>query len=101
MNISPARLPSAVAPVVMSLGALSLVVIHVARYGVIREADEGTSAHLFQLLMALQAPVIAFFAIRWLPRAPRRGLIVLTVQLFAAFLAFGALFVMERAAGGL
>ena len=48
--------------------------------------------------MALQAPVILFFAIEWLPRAPRQGLMVLAVQLFAAFLAFAALVLMERAA---
>ena len=98
MNISPAKLPSAVAPVVMSLAALSLVVIHVVRFGIVKETDEGTSAHLFQLLMALQAPIILFFAIEWLPRAPKQGLMVLAVQLFAAFLAFAALFLMERAA---
>ncbi|MEO8499665.1 MAG: hypothetical protein ABI565_02030 [Vicinamibacteria bacterium] len=98
MNISPAKLPSAIAPVVMSMAALALIVVHVVRYGIVREVDEGTSAHLFQLLMALQAPVIVFFAFKWLPVAPRQGLIVLAVQLFAAFLAFAALFLMERAA---
>ena len=30
--------------------------------------DEGTIAHLWQLLMAGQLPVLAFFAIKWLPR---------------------------------
>ena len=98
MNISPARLPSAIAPVIMSMAAFALIVVHVARYGIVREVDEGTSAHLFQLLMALQAPIILFFAIEWLPRAPKQGLMVLAVQLFAAFLAFAALFLMERAA---
>lgn len=98
MNITLAKLPSAVAPVAMSLAALALIVVHVARYGLVREADEGTSAHLFQLLMALQTPVIAFFAIKWLPQAPRQGLFVLAVQLLAAFMALAALFIMERAA---
>lgn len=95
MNISPMKLPSAVAPVVMSLAALSLVVLHVARYGLVREADEGTSAHLFQLLMVLQMPIIAFFAIKWLPQAPKQAALVLALQLIAAFSAFAALFVME------
>ena len=95
MNTQPMRIPSAVAPVVMSLAALALVPIHVARYGLVREVDEGTSAHLFQLLMVLQVPVIAFFAIKWLPQAPRPALIVLAVQLLTALAAFAAVFVME------
>ena len=41
-----------------------------ALYGAVREADEGTRAPIFQLLMATQMPIIAFFAIKWLPRAP-------------------------------
>ena len=95
MNIQPMKLPSAVVPVGMSLAALALIVVHVARYGFVHETDEGTSAHLFQLLMVLQAPIILYFAARWLPQAPRQGLVVLAFQLLAAFSAFAALFVME------
>jgi hypothetical protein len=40
---------------------------------VVHEADEGTLAHLWQLL-AGQIPVLAFFAIKWLPRAPTQTL---------------------------
>ena len=36
-----------------------------------REPDEGTAAHLWQLLMAAQLPLAAFFGITWLPVAPR------------------------------
>ena len=79
----------------MSLAALALVLIHVARYGLVRETDEGTSAHLFQLLMVLQVPIIMFFAIKWLPRAPRQALFVLAIQLVTALAAFVALFLME------
>jgi hypothetical protein len=95
MNTSPMRSTSAVAPVVMSLAALALVLIHVARYGLVHEADEGTSAHLFQLLMVLQVPVIAFFAIKWLPQAPGKALVVLAAQFLTALAAFAALFAME------
>jgi hypothetical protein len=64
----------------MSLTALALVLGHVAFYGAAREADEGATAHIWQLLMAGQLPVLAFFAIKWLPRAPRQTLGVLAVQ---------------------
>jgi hypothetical protein len=33
----------------MSLAGLALVLVHAARYGIVHEADEGTSAHLFQI----------------------------------------------------
>ena len=72
--------PSAFIPVAMSLIALALVLGHVAIYGAVREADEGATAHIWQLLMAGQLPVLAFFAIKWLPRAPRQTLGVLAVQ---------------------
>ena len=48
--------------------------------GLVREPDEGAIAHLWQLLMAGQLPILAFFAIKWLPRAPRQTLYVLALQ---------------------
>lgn len=86
------RHPSGWAPVAMSSGALLLVLVHVAIYGVVHEADEGTPAHLFQLLMAGQVPIVAAFAIRWLPADVRRGLRVLALQAAAALAAFAAVF---------
>ena len=77
------RRPSAFVPVAMSLAALALVLGHIAVFGAAREADEGTTAHLWQILMAGQIPVLAFFAIKWLPRAPRQTLCVLAVQAVA------------------
>ena len=84
--------PSALAPIAMSLAGLALVLVHAARYGIVHEADEGTSAHLFQILMVLQVPVIAFFAITWLPRTPQQALLVLALQIVAALGAFASVF---------
>ena len=92
MNASPMKQPSAILPVAMSSVALALVLGHVAAYGIVQEADEGTPAHLFQLLMAGQVPVVAFFAIRWLPRDPGPALKVLALQAGAALAAFAAVF---------
>jgi hypothetical protein len=88
------REPSAVLPVAMSLAALAIVLGHVALFGAAREADEGTAAHLWQLLMAAQLPIIGYFAIRWLPRAPRRALPVLALQLLAALAALAPVFLL-------
>lgn len=56
--------PSAVAPVLMSLGALGAVAGHLVTVGTAPQADEGTAAHVWQLLMAGQLPVVAWFALR-------------------------------------
>jgi len=72
--------PSAFLPLAMSLTALTFVLSHIAIFGVVHEADEGTAAHIWQLLMAGQMPVLAFFAIKWLPRAPRQALYTLALQ---------------------
>ena len=78
--------PSAFLPIAMSAAALAVVLVSVAFFGVVRQADEGAAAHLWQLLIAGQLPLVAFFVFKWLPRAPRAALPVLAVQA-VAFLA--------------
>ncbi len=92
---SALRHPSALVPLAMSFAALSLVVGHMVFFGTTREADEGTAAHLWQLLMAGQIPIIAFFAIRWLPRTPRQALLVLTLQVLAGLAAAAPVFFLK------
>jgi hypothetical protein len=94
-NFSTLWRPSALIPVAMSLAALSLVLGHIAFFGVAREADEGTAAHLWQLLMAGQIPVIAFFAVRWLPRTPAQALLVLVLQAVAGLAAATPVFFLN------
>jgi hypothetical protein len=84
--------PSAFVPVAMSLTALALVLGHIAIFGAAREADEGATAHLWQILMAGQLPVLAFFAIKWLPRAPRQALGVLALQAGAVLASMAPVF---------
>jgi hypothetical protein len=85
MEVDFGKKPSALIPVVMSLFALLLVLLQVAfQFGThaVEQTKpyEGAVAHLWQLLMAAQLPVIAFFGFRWLRRAPRQALTVLVVQ---------------------
>jgi hypothetical protein len=87
--------PSAFVPVVMSLLALALVLVSVALFGAAREADEGAAAHLWQLLMAGQLPVVAFFALRWLPRAPRPAFAVLALQALALLAALSSVYFLH------
>jgi hypothetical protein len=94
MSFSTLKRPSALIPLAMSFAALALVLGHVAMFGAAREVDEGTAAHLWQLLMAGQIPVIAFFAIRWLPRTPGPALLVLVLQALAGLAAAAPVFLL-------
>jgi len=89
------RKPSAFVPVAMSLAGLSLVLGHISLYGVTHEADEGATAHLWQLLMAGQFPVLAVFAVKWLPRAPKQSLCVLALQAAAALASVAPVFILK------
>ena len=89
------RQPSAFVPVAMSLTALAIILLHLARFGPAPQADEGTSAHIWQLLMVAQIPIIAFFAIKWLPRAPREAVPVIALQLAAVILAVAPVFLLN------
>lgn len=79
-------------PVAMSLAALALVLGHAAIFGIVHEADEGTTAHLFQILMAAQVPLVAYFAFKNLPQVPGQTLRVLALQLGAVAAAFAAVY---------
>lgn len=92
MSPSIVKHPSAWIPVVMSLVGLSLVLGHFASVGIVHEADEGTLAHLWQMLMAGQVPIIAFFAFKWLPRDIRGAVKVLVLQAGAALASFASVF---------
>jgi hypothetical protein len=87
--------PSAFLPVAMSLAALATVLIHVALYGPARQADEGAAAHIFQLLMLVQLPIVLFFALKWLPRFPRPALLVLALQAAAGLAALAPVFFLK------
>lgn len=89
---NPFRARIAWIPILMSGAAMALVLGYiftgphapnlVTENGIARP-DEGAAARLWQLLMVLQLPVIGWFALRWLPRAPRMAVAVLACQAVA------------------
>ena len=79
--------PTAFIPIAMSAGALATVIGYATMFGTARQADEGAAAHIWQVLMVGQLPVVAFFAVKWLPAAPRQALAVTALQIFAALAA--------------
>jgi hypothetical protein len=83
---------SRVAPIIMSLLSLALVIEGVVQFGLHhREVDEGWQAHLFQLLMVLQVPIVLLFAATANWKQPSRALRVLGLQAAAWSAALGAL----------
>ena len=97
---SIAKQPSAFVPMAMSITALTMLacvlISEIVQNGqIIREADEGTVAHLWQILMAGQLPIIAFFAIKWLPRAPKASLGVLALQAVSALASMAPVFLLK------
>ncbi len=93
--VASLKRPSALIPLAMSIAALALVLGHIAMFGTARQADEGTAAHLWQLLMAGQLPVIGFFAIKWFPRTPGPALLVLVLQAIAGLAAATPVFLLN------
>ena len=84
------RRPSAFVPITMSLAALAVVLGYVSIYGVdgvVRQRDEGAAAHIWQLLVCAQIPLVAFFVIKWLPRSPQAALRVFALQIVALLVA--------------
>ena len=89
------RRPSAFLPVVMSLGALAVVLIYLALHGPAPQPDEGAAAHIWQLLMAGQVPIVLFFAIRWVPEKPREAVPIMLLQAVAALAAMAPVFLLH------
>src|SRR5476651_973641 len=87
--------PSGFLPMLMSLIALATVLTHVAMFGAAREADEGAAAHIFQLLIIAEAPVVAFFAMKWLPRVPKLALSILAMQVGAVLAALAPVYFLN------
>jgi len=94
MSVFAIKQPSAWVPVAMSVAALVMTVSYVATVGVAaaHQPDEGTPAHVFQLLMAGQVPIVAYFAITRLSSDPRQALQVLALQIVAALAALAPVY---------
>lgn len=89
---STIKKPSAWIPIVISIIFFAYIVIFISIFGIVREKDEGTGAHLFQIWLALEPFMVGFFAVKWLPRAPKPVLLILALQVVAALLPISVVF---------
>jgi hypothetical protein len=86
--------PSAFIPIAMSVAASALVAGDLALYGIVH-GDEGAAAHTWQLLMAGQVPVIAYFAVKWVREAPRQAAPILMLQIAAGIAALAPVYLLH------
>ena len=92
---TPAETLSAYAPLSMSLIALVLVGNAVLS-GDTKQSDEGTLAHLWQILICGQIPVVLYFAVKWMRRSPKRTSRFLIMQAGGTLLLnFAAIFFLK------
>ena len=85
--------PSAWIPIALSLTVLAIMLISIVMSGrPVRQPDEGTGAHLFQIWLVLEVVMVSFFAIKWLPKEPRQALIILGLQILAVLAACAPVF---------
>jgi hypothetical protein len=94
------RQPSALVPLGLALTALAVVMCSlgydmVTHGAIVREADEGAVAHIWQLLMVAQLPALLVFGIRWLPKAPKQALGVLALMVAAILAAMAPVFIFH------
>jgi hypothetical protein len=93
------RKPSAFIPLILSAGALLLLLGWLSIYGV-REMeaaqDEGAAAHLYQLMIGGQLFVIAWFMFRWARHDLKAGVTILALQALAILASFIPLYILEH-----
>ncbi len=88
--------PSAWVPIAMSLTVLATMLIYIGISGPpVRQTDEGTGAHLFQIWLVMEVFMIGFFAIKWLPRDPKRAMQVLVFQIAGVIVACAPVFLLH------
>ncbi|MEK7584034.1 MAG: hypothetical protein AAB490_02220 [Patescibacteria group bacterium] len=89
------KTPSAWLPIAMPLAMLAFILIYISTYGIVRQEDEGTPAHIFQIWMVVEVLAVAFFAVTWFPRNPKQTFIILALQIAASLLPIALVFFLE------
>lgn len=90
--LSLLKRPSAFLSLAISAGFLAVFLVRFLQGTLVRQPDEGSVAHLFQILVPAQLLIIAFFAISWLPKKPKSALQVLALQGCAVLAVFAIVY---------
>lgn len=87
--------PSGFLPITMSLTAIAEIIIYLALFGITQQEDEGIAAHIFQLLVGLQVPIMMYFAVKWLPKFLKQAIPILVIQVTAIVAAVTPILILE------
>jgi|SRR5580658_3756324 hypothetical protein len=92
--------PSGFVPLIMSGLALHVIVLRLVLVGAAQQAhggrpDEGSEAHIWQILMSGQVPIGLYFAARWLRSDPLGTLSVVGFQVLAFVAAAAPVFLLK------
>ncbi len=82
--------PSAWIPIALSLAMLAFIISVLTLHGIPTpdpNADEGVGAHLFQLWLMVEAVMVTFFIVKWIPQKPLQASFVLVIQIAAVITA--------------
>lgn len=88
--------PGAWLPMAISFASLIFLIGYVIVSGIEYHEEERAPARIFQLLMLAQLPVIALFALRWIPRAPKQAFVILLFQVIAAVVPVVTVILLEQ-----
>lgn len=82
------RHTSAWLPIALSGIALAAMLLTIALSGPpVRQSDEGTAAHVFQIWLVLELCLLASFGVAWLPRKPKEASAILVIQILSVLAA--------------
>jgi len=87
--------PSAWVPILLSLGIIAMIIGVISIEGIVQHEDEGTPAHIFQLWLAIEFFLLAYFAAVWFSKMPRETLQILALQLLVAVAAAAPIFIFQ------
>jgi hypothetical protein len=82
----------AILPLAMTFTVIAVGVIRAVQIGGFREPDENAAAHLFQLFMPAEVPIVALFAATQWPRDPAWTARVVALQVGTAAALFAGVF---------
>jgi len=81
MNWAAFKPPAAWFPLLMSAASCAVVTLVISGAGAVRDLDEGVAAHVWQLLVIGQVPLIAWSFFRRWPQSRQTACAVLAVHM--------------------
>jgi len=86
MNNPSLKHPSFILLFLLSFISIFMMLVHFLIYGIVHETDEGTLAHIFQLFIFAQAPLVSFFYNKIDTYKPKKNMVINCYTSFCYFI---------------